>query len=84
MLNAPSKFGPLSYTMNSNVATNKITVTLTPPARNAPSAIKVKLRHPLGNPIQSVTVKGTTYTNYSGDMITLSGLTGQTTIVANY
>ncbi|MCD9022416.1 discoidin domain-containing protein [Cohnella silvisoli] len=82
--NAPSKFGPLSYTMSSNAASNKITVTLTPPTRNAPSSIKVKLRHPQSKSIVGVTVNGVTHTNFSGETITLQGLSGTTTLVANY
>ncbi len=58
VVRAPTSFGPVSYTIQSAVAQQHIDATIEPPARNAPQRIVLRVRHPEGKPIQSVTVDG--------------------------
>ena len=53
-----SYFGPLSWQMTSNVDGGEIRATVTPPTRNRPKTIYVRLRHPESKPMKSVTVNG--------------------------
>ena len=55
---AATRFGPLSFTIESHAASDEIRTTLTPPERNRPDRIYVRLRHPGARPLQSVTVNG--------------------------
>lgn len=55
--NAPTRFGPVSYHVNSRLPAS-IEVRILPPQRIAPQSIKLRLRHPEGRAIQRVTVNG--------------------------
>ena len=55
---APTRFGPVSYQLESHLAQGYIRATIQPPARETPSRIVLRLRHPEGRPIRSVTVNG--------------------------
>jgi len=59
-----SHFGPLSWTMTSNVDAGEITAVVTPPKRNPPETIYVRLRHPQAKSIQSVMVNGKPYDRF--------------------
>ena len=52
-------FGPVSYHVASGG--DQIIATLTPPRRNPPSVLEVRLRHPEKRPIRSVQVNGRKY-----------------------
>ncbi len=56
--NAPTHFGPISFEVRSAVNSGRIEVHLQPPRRNPCRAIKLRVRHPHGLPIHSVTVDG--------------------------
>ncbi len=53
---APTRFGPVSFRINSAVVQGQITATIEPPARTSPRQIVLRLRHPEGKPIARVTV----------------------------
>jgi hypothetical protein len=55
---ASTHFGKMSCTVISAVAHGRMEALIRPPARNAWSALKVRLRHPDGLPIRRVSVNG--------------------------
>jgi len=55
---AATHFGPLSLQITSQVAQGRITSRLSPPQRTPPKTIYLRLRHPDGKPMRSVTVNG--------------------------
>jgi hypothetical protein len=55
---APTFFGTVSYWIRSSVTGGYIDAHIEPPARSPPRAIVLRLRHPEGKPIRSVTVNG--------------------------
>jgi hypothetical protein len=55
---APTVFGPVSYRLVSSVGKGVIEAFVTPPTRLAPKAIVLRVRHPKGLPMKSVTVNG--------------------------
>jgi hypothetical protein len=61
---AASYFGPVSLRITSGVSKGEIKAVVTLSDRNRPSEIFVRLRHPDGKPIQSVTVNGKTYDKF--------------------
>jgi hypothetical protein len=56
--NAPTRFGPAGYRIESHVAERHIDVTIDPPQRRPPKALVLRLRHPEGAPIRSAAVDG--------------------------
>ena len=54
--NAPTRFGDVSYRIESHVGKGLINVTIEPPRLNPPKEIVIRLRHPEGKAIR--TVKG--------------------------
>jgi hypothetical protein len=56
--NAPTRFGPVSYTIASHVADGFIEAAVIPPVRTPPRQLVLCLRHPGGSPIRSVSVNG--------------------------
>lgn len=61
---APTYFGPLTMTMESHVAQKEIVTTLELSERNPPRMLVVRLRHPQGSAIRSVTVNGQNWKNF--------------------
>ncbi len=61
---APTWFGPVSFTIESRVASGYITLALDPPARQRPAVLLVRLRHPQRKPLQSVTVNGRPWSDF--------------------
>lgn len=59
---APSRFGELSFTLESEG--DKIKAILDPPTRNSPSHILVRIRHPQEKPIKGVTINGQPYEKF--------------------
>jgi len=55
---APTRFGPVSFTIESFVDEGRIKATIEPPTRLAPRGIVLRLRHPTEKPIRSVHVNG--------------------------
>jgi hypothetical protein len=62
--NAPTRFGPVSYHLESHLAQGCIRATIYPPARETPSQIVLRLRHPEGSPIRSVQADGRSHRNF--------------------
>jgi hypothetical protein len=60
--NTPTEFGPVSYQITSHVAQGNIETSSEPPKRMPPREIVLRLRHPDGKPIRSVTVNGKPHT----------------------
>lgn len=76
---APTEFGPISFTIKAE-ADGSVTVTLTPPTRNAPEGIDVWLRHPAGKDVSSVSItSGQTQTRHTGQKVDLGKVTGPVT-----
>jgi hypothetical protein len=55
---AASHFGTLSFSVTCRADQGSIVASVTPPARNPPRRIFLRLRHPAAKPLQSVTVNG--------------------------
>ncbi len=56
--NAPTRFGPVSYQVQSHLADGCIRATIRPPVRESPTRIVLRLRHPNGEAIRSVRLNG--------------------------
>jgi hypothetical protein len=61
---APSRFGVLSFALESDTGGDKIKAIVDPPARNSPNNIFIRIRHPKERPIKSVTVNGQPYERF--------------------
>lgn len=84
---AASHFGPLSFKIESSTAKGEIKATVTPPERNRPQTIYVRLRHPEGKPMKSVTVNGQAWERFDPkkEWVVLPGnVRGTQDIVAKY
>ena len=84
---AASRFGPLSLRITSAAARGEIRAAVTPPDRNPPRTIYLRLRHPKGKPIKSVTLNGKPYERFDAEKewIVLPGtVLGPQDIVARY
>lgn len=53
-------YGPVSFSIASRAADGEIVATVTPPRRNPPRRLELRIRHPEKKPIRSVTVNGAT------------------------
>jgi hypothetical protein len=62
--NAPTRFGPVSYQIESHLAEGYIRARILPPVRQAPSRIVLRLRNPEGSPIHSVRVNGKQHSDF--------------------
>ncbi len=83
---APTCFGTVAYEILSDVAHGKIAATVRMPARNAPRAVFLRLRHPKAAPVKSVTVDGRPWPalDRNKEAIELTGVAGRIAVVANY
>ena len=62
--NAPTRFGPVSYQIESHLEEGFIRATILPPVRQAPSRIVLRLRNPGGSPIRSVRINGKQHSDF--------------------
>jgi hypothetical protein len=62
--NAPTEFGPVGYTITSAAAKGYIEATVQLPPQCPAKKIVLRLRHPEGKPIRSVTLDDKPYTNF--------------------
>lgn len=60
--NAPTRFGPVSYVLTARGGV--IEAKIEPPKRSAPKAIVIRLRHPDGKKMTSVTANGGSHANF--------------------
>jgi hypothetical protein len=84
---AATWFGPMSLEIESHAATGEIRARFTPPERNRPKTVYLRLRHPDGKPIRSVMLGGREYSRFDAvkEWIVLPGdLEGAQEIVARY
>ena len=65
--NAPTYVGRLSYRFESQARSGRILATVTLDGQSPPSSLLVRLRHPEGKPIRSVTVDGQNWTDFDRD-----------------
>jgi hypothetical protein len=82
--NAPTRFGAVSYTIDSHVSDGRIVVTLDPPKRTPPKAVVLYLRHPAGKPIKAATANGKPVAGFDAGAVTLKELKGPTTVEIRY
>ena len=83
---APTRFGTVAYTITSHINDGYIEAKITPPIRNAPDSIVVRLRHPHEKKIQSVTVDGKEYNNFDSEKetVTITSWSGTISVRAVY
>jgi hypothetical protein len=84
--NAPTRFGKVSYRITSHASSGYIEASIDSPARTAPESIVIRLRHPDGKKIRSVTVNGVRHTDFDNakDCIRISPAAGRITVRAEY
>ncbi len=70
--NAPTRFGKVSYEINSHLAQGFIEGRIESPTRERPTKIVLRLRHPGGRRIQSVTVNGKRHHRFDADRETIT------------
>ncbi len=84
---AATHFGTLSLEIHAETAKKQISAVLTPPERNRPKRIYLRLRHPEGKPMRSVTLNGAKFDQFDAgkEWVILPGtLQGKQEIVASY
>ena len=84
---APTHFGDAGYKITSHVNQGFIEMTIEPPTRSAPKEIVVRLRHPEGKRITSVTVDGKKHARFDAvqSTVTIAGPFGrELSVVARY
>jgi len=62
--NAPTRFGPVSYNIESHLAQGLIRATIEPPTRQAPDQIVLRFRHPNSHPVRSVRLNGKRHSDF--------------------
>ena len=84
--NAPSRFGLVSYKITSHVNKGYIEAVIDPPARQSPRRIVLRLRHPDGKRVKSVTVNGVPHADFdpARECITLEPSNKRLVIRAGY
>lgn len=84
--NAPAYFGPFAYEIISDVNNGKITATVQMPSRKPPRSVLLRLRHPKGTPIKSVTINGNPWSDFdpAKEIIRLHGMKGSVNVVSTY
>lgn len=84
VLDAPTKFGKLSYTIDSAVDQGRVTIRLTPPQRTPPREIQVFVRHPEGKPIRKVSVASELLDSFDAGSVKLRALRQPATVELHY
>ena len=83
---ATSNFGKVDYKITSHAKDGYIEAEVTPPTRNKPDSIVVRLRHPDEKKMKSVTVDGKEYKDFNADreIVTIKSWNGKIAVRANY
>ncbi len=84
---AATHFGPMSLHIVSHVDEGRIEAVFSPPERNRPEQIYLRLRHPKSKPIKSVTLNGKPHDKFDAakEWVILPGtLEGKQEVVARY
>jgi hypothetical protein len=85
--NAPTRWGRLSYTIESRLATHAIDAHMDLPVTASGARIKLRLRVPEGNRIRSVTLQGKPWTQFDAETETITlpaGTTGKLELKVSY
>jgi hypothetical protein len=84
--NAPTRFGKVGYTITSKVAKGEIEAVVQLPEKCTAEKVVLRLRHPDGKRMQSVTVQGKPHEDFypPKETITLPPTGGTMTIRAKY
>lgn len=69
--NAPTEFGDVSYSISSSSAIGHIDAEIQPPTRNPPKQIVIRIRHPKGKPMKSVTIAGKAHFDFDATAETI-------------
>ena len=80
--NAPTRFGKVSYTITSAAAKAQIEAVIQPPVEKPPERLVIRLRHPDGKPMQSVTVQGKPHQHFDPqkEIVTIAPSAGPITV----
>jgi len=83
---APTFFGPVSYSIHSSLASNVVTAMVDVPRRDEPRPLRLRLRAPSPKRMIEVTVNGRQHLRFdpSRQLIDLTGLAGELRIVVRY
>ena len=83
---APTQFGPMECRVVSQVAEGRISATLKPPIRDRWGSIRLRIRHPEGLKMRSVTVNGRDWTDYDAEaeLVTLTAGSKSYKVVCEY
>src|SRR5690606_19607031 len=86
VFDAPTLFGPVSYTIDSDLEHNQVRVDLEVPSRTPIENLQLRLRVPAGKQLASVTINRHPHSklNPQTETIDLTGLTGKLKIIATY
>jgi hypothetical protein len=76
VLDAPTKYGPVSIIIDSHVDRGEILVDGNFPGGRTPKLVFLRLRHPAGKPIAGITIDGKPSRSYAGDTIRLESPRG--------
>jgi len=84
--NCPTRFGPVSYRISSQVDAGRIEVFVTTPQRERPEAIVIRLRHADGRRLDRVEVNGRPHDRFDAESetITLPPDLDALTVIAHY
>jgi hypothetical protein len=82
--NAPTLFGPASYSIRSFDGARRMTIELEPPSQRPPERILVRLRHPERRPISQVTINGARSHDFTEDTLALAHLRHHATIQVKF
>ena len=79
---APTRFGKVSYTITSAAAKAQIEAVIQPPVEKPPERLVIRLRHPDGKPMQSVTVQGKPHQHFDPqkEIVTIAPSAGPITV----
>jgi hypothetical protein len=69
--NAPTAFGPVSFTIETDAIEKQISVRLDPPQRRAPERIRLVVRHPSGKPIRAARIDDEPIGDFGGGTLVL-------------
>ncbi|NQT11118.1 MAG: hypothetical protein HQ582_00115 [Planctomycetes bacterium] len=84
VLDAPTHFGKVSYTIDSHADKGWIDVKLDPPKRRPPEMVVLHLRHPEGARIKGVSVDGKPAKQFGDGVVRLEGLVRPARIEVRY
>jgi hypothetical protein len=83
---APTMFGDVAYSIDSDVDHGQIRATVTVPERGRANQILLRLRHPQSRPIRGVTVNGKPWRDFdpAREVVKLHGTRGSVTVLVKY